>query len=345
MGQGVRYGLARALVGGLVVVAGTIAAFAGTIAAFAQECSIEPQVAQETAPWAAAMQSAEGTCDQVSYLLRIEYWTLGAIRQCAEPSMQTDLQNLEAKIASDSQTYTDACMGPAPVFPERPASGGSPQPTPGNTDPNRGSAPGGNRGGSADGGGNGPGGSIPNGGGNGSGGSGPNGGGGNGGSNAGNQPLDPNNANQQPGPAPSPGNSAGVDPQLQQFANTVCAQGDPQSPDCQSQVTQLATQSNFAANQSTFSATSVAPTIQPLSQSQIPDSCGYFTRPLQDEHGINRYADNAFVCFQGEGYSCEDDRWVDKGVCLQRPDDPDADATHLEQSHFNTSVYEDDSGG
>ena len=151
------------------------------------------------------------------------------------------------------------------------------------------------------------------------------------------------NSNTDNGGGDTP--DGGVDPQLQQFANTVCAQGDPQSSDCQSQVTQLATQSNFAANQSTFSATNVAPTIQPLSQSQIPDSCGYFTRDLQDSHGINRYANNAFVCFQGEGYSCDDDQWVDKGVCLQRPDDPDADATHLEQSHFNTSVYEDDSGG
>ncbi len=258
---------------------------------------------QETAPWAAMAQSATDPCEQISYLLRIEYWTLGVVRQCAEPTMQTDLQNLSAKIASDSETYTQACTGAAPVFPERPfdqqnaASAPSSAPEPTSTpEPTPGPTP------------------------------------------------TPTSAPTPPKPqADTPG---AVDPQLQQFANTVCAQGDPQSSDCANQAAQLATQSNFTAAQSTFSALNAAPNIQPLPQSQIPSSCGFFTRPLEDEGNmrINRYANDAFVCFQGEGYSCDDDQWVDKGVCLQRPDDPNADATDLEQSHFNTSVYESDPG-
>ena len=271
----------------------------GTIAGMAQECAIEPQAMQETAPWAAMAQSATDPCEQIGYLLRIEYWTLGVVKECAEPTMEIDLQNLQAKISNDSQSYVDQDCGAAPVFPERPLD-----------QQNVASAP-----------------SAPP------------------------EPPSTPEPNPQPPPTPPPapplpGPQPGPNTQLQQFANTVCAQGDPQSSDCANQAAQLATQSNFTAAQSTFSALNAAPNIQPLPQSQIPSSCGFFTRPLEDEGNmrINRYANDAYVCFKGEGYSCDDDQWVDKGVCLQRPDDPNADATDLEQSHFNTSVYESDPG-
>lgn len=62
--------------------------------------------------------------------------------------------------------------------------------------------------------------------------------------------------------------------------------------------------------------------------------CVYFTRPYKEEEDdmtrFNSYADGSYLCWQGQGYECVNQRWVNRGRC----NDESRDAAKREKCSF-----------